>query len=250
MEDATVAPHSLRSVPTNFDVSSEPELIKGNILRDEPFPSGSHRYISVPVQKLVQNSQGTRVGNMPKPLAGGHELLLTHKEISGSGEDHGTLGRVDSIVLQRQDQKDKELVEKPKPFIHRSEEGVGNDPSFGERRPSGVYQLQKSSRNVKRQAKRSLEPSGQWKRQIQLAQILPTRLQDPQIGTFSSGKCCQYGPNSYGNHIQRAGKDEQDFSMQRIDEIQFVKYSMDVQLGRFDVKLKKKTDINELKKND
>ncbi|MBW0571385.1 hypothetical protein O181_111100 [Austropuccinia psidii MF-1] len=107
MEDARVAPNSLRSVPTNSDVRSEPELIKGNILRAEPFPSGSHRNISVPVQRLVQNSQGTGVGNMPKPLAGGHELLLTHQEPSGSGEDHGAIGRVDPIVLQRKDQKDK-----------------------------------------------------------------------------------------------------------------------------------------------
>ncbi|MBW0590638.1 hypothetical protein O181_130353 [Austropuccinia psidii MF-1] len=29
---------------------------------------------------------------MPKPLAGGHELLLRHQELSGSGEDHRALG--------------------------------------------------------------------------------------------------------------------------------------------------------------
>ncbi|MBW0569137.1 hypothetical protein O181_108852 [Austropuccinia psidii MF-1] len=79
---------------------------------------------------------------MPKPLVGGHELLLTHQELSGSGEEHRTLRRVESIVLQRQGQKDKELVEEQKSFICRPEEGIGNDPSFG-RRPSGVYQLQK-----------------------------------------------------------------------------------------------------------
>ncbi|MBW0565142.1 hypothetical protein O181_104857 [Austropuccinia psidii MF-1] len=46
------------------------------------------------------------------------------------------------IILQRQGQEDKELVEEPKSFICRPEEGIGNDPSFG-RRPSGIYQLQK-----------------------------------------------------------------------------------------------------------
>ncbi|MBW0504466.1 hypothetical protein O181_044181 [Austropuccinia psidii MF-1] len=30
---------------------------------------------------------------MPKPLVGGHELLLTHQKLSGSGEDHRTLRR-------------------------------------------------------------------------------------------------------------------------------------------------------------
>ncbi|MBW0508881.1 hypothetical protein O181_048596 [Austropuccinia psidii MF-1] len=85
---------------------------------------------------------------MPKPLAGGHELLLTHQELSGSGEDHRALGRVEPPVLQRQCQKDNKLAEEPKYFIHRPEEGTGNDCSFGDRGPSGIYQLQTSSRSV------------------------------------------------------------------------------------------------------
>ncbi|MBW0518522.1 hypothetical protein O181_058237 [Austropuccinia psidii MF-1] len=96
----------------------------------------------MPVQKFVQRSQRRGVGNMPNPLAGSHELLLTHQELSGSVEDHRTLRRLEPIVLQRQSQKDEELVQEPKTFIHRPEEGVGNDSSFGDRRPSGVYQLQ------------------------------------------------------------------------------------------------------------
>ncbi|MBW0559927.1 hypothetical protein O181_099642 [Austropuccinia psidii MF-1] len=108
---------------------------------------------------------------MPKPLARGHELLLTHQEISGSGEDHRALRRVKPIVFQRQGQIDKELVEEPKSFICRPEEGIGNDSSLG-RRPSGVYQLQTSSRIIQREAQRtseeeerSPEPLGQGQRQ-------------------------------------------------------------------------------------
>ncbi|MBW0566909.1 hypothetical protein O181_106624 [Austropuccinia psidii MF-1] len=71
---------------------------------------------------------------MPKPLAGGHELLLTHQELSGSGDDHRALRRVDPIFLQRQGQKDKELAEEPKYFICRPEEGIGNDSSLEEGR--------------------------------------------------------------------------------------------------------------------
>ncbi|MBW0564545.1 hypothetical protein O181_104260 [Austropuccinia psidii MF-1] len=142
------SPHSPRSVPTNFDANSESELIHDNILRAEPLSSGSNRNLSMPIQKLVQRSQRRGVGNMPKPLAGGHELLLTHQELSGSGEDHRTLRRLEPIGLQRQGQKDKELVEERKSFIHRPEEGIGNNSSFGDRRPSGVYQLQTSSRSV------------------------------------------------------------------------------------------------------
>ncbi|MBW0542536.1 hypothetical protein O181_082251 [Austropuccinia psidii MF-1] len=208
LEDARLAPHSTRSVPTNFDGNSEPELIEGNIFRAEPLPSGSHRNISVPIQKLVQRSRRRGVGNMPKPLAGGYELLLSHQELSGSGEEHRTLKRVEPIALQRQGQKDKELVEEPKSFICRPEEGIGNYPSFG-RRPSGVYQLQTSSRSIQRESKRtseeeerSQEPSGKGKRQSKLAQTFPTRVQDPQIGAFSHGQCLQSGQDSYRIHSQ------------------------------------------------
>ncbi|MBW0489237.1 hypothetical protein O181_028952 [Austropuccinia psidii MF-1] len=107
LEDARAAPHSPRSVPTNVDVNSAPERIKGNVLRDEPLSSGSHGNISVPIQNLVQRIKRRAVGNMPKPLAGGHELLVAHQELSGSGEDHRDLRRVESIFFQRQGQKDK-----------------------------------------------------------------------------------------------------------------------------------------------
>ncbi|MBW0550127.1 hypothetical protein O181_089842 [Austropuccinia psidii MF-1] len=46
----------------------------------------------MPIQELVQTCQREGVGNIPKPLEGGHELQLTHQELSGSGEDHGSLG--------------------------------------------------------------------------------------------------------------------------------------------------------------
>ncbi|MBW0533635.1 hypothetical protein O181_073350 [Austropuccinia psidii MF-1] len=84
---------------------------------------------------------------MPKALSGGHELLHAHQELSGWGEDHRSLRRVDPIVLQRQGQRDKELVKEPKSFICRPEEGIGNHPNFG-RRPSGVYQLQKHPKRI------------------------------------------------------------------------------------------------------
>ncbi|MBW0523827.1 hypothetical protein O181_063542 [Austropuccinia psidii MF-1] len=110
-------------------------------------------------------------------------------------------------------------MEEPKHFINRPEEGIGKDSRFGGRRPSGVYQLQISSRNVQRQAQRtseeaerSQEPSRKGKRQSKLAQTLPTGVQDPQIGGFSSGKCLQYSLNSYGIYSQGSGKDEQNFS--------------------------------------
>ncbi|MBW0576465.1 hypothetical protein O181_116180 [Austropuccinia psidii MF-1] len=142
MEDASTALHSPRSGPTNFDMNSESVLINDNILRAEPISSGRNRNLSIPIQKVVQRSQRRGVGNMPKTLVGHHELLLTHQELSGSGEYHKSLRRLKPIVLKIQSKKEKEMVEEPKYFIHIPE-GIGNDSSFGDIRPSGVYQLQK-----------------------------------------------------------------------------------------------------------
>ncbi|MBW0582219.1 hypothetical protein O181_121934 [Austropuccinia psidii MF-1] len=249
-EDARVAPHFPRSVPKDFDVNSEPELIHDNISRDEPFSSGSNRNISIPVQKLVQRSQRRGVGNIPKHLTGGHKLLLTHQELSVSGEEYRALRRVEPTVLQRQGQKDKELVEEPKSFIHRPEEETGNDSSFGDEGPSGVYQLQTSSRSIQRQAQRTSEEaerSQEPPRQSQLAQTLPTRVQDPQIEAFSCGQCVQHGQNSNGIHSQGAGKHQQHLCTQ----INHVQSSINVEFGKLDSKLTKITlDISDLKRND
>ncbi|MBW0487627.1 hypothetical protein O181_027342 [Austropuccinia psidii MF-1] len=111
--------------------------------------------------------------------------------------------------------------------------------------------IQREAQRISEEEERSQESSWKGQRQRKLAQTLPTRVQDPQIGAFSHGKCLQYCHNSYGNHSQRAGKDEQDLSRQIIQEIQFVKSSIDVEIGKFDAKLNKITsDLSELKRND
>ncbi|MBW0563582.1 hypothetical protein O181_103297 [Austropuccinia psidii MF-1] len=139
-----------------------------------------------------------------------------------------------------QGQKHKELVEEQK-----SLEIEGPVASTSSTSVHG--QAQRTSE----EAERSQEPSRQGKRQSQLAQTLPTRVEDSKIGAFSSGQCLQYGHNSYGIHSQRAGKDEQDFSTQIIDEIYFLKSSIDVELGKFYAKLNRIIlDMSELKRND
>ncbi|MBW0522735.1 hypothetical protein O181_062450 [Austropuccinia psidii MF-1] len=212
----------------------------------------------MPTQELVQNRKRRGVGNILKPLEGDHELLLTLQELSGSGEDHRAPRRGEPIVLQRRGQKDKELVEKSKSFIHTPEEGTGNDSSFGEGRPSGIYQLQTSFRSVQIQAQwtseereRSQETSGQGQRQSQLAQTLPTMIQGPQIGAFSHGQCLQYGQNSHGIYFQSEGKNEKDLYTKKMQEIIFLKSSIDLELGKFNAKLNKIiSDLSELERND
>ncbi|MBW0532748.1 hypothetical protein O181_072463, partial [Austropuccinia psidii MF-1] len=150
LEDSRTAPHFPRSVTTSFDVNSEPELIEGNVLRAEPLSSGSNRNISVPIQKLVQSSKRRGVRNMPKPLAGVHELLLTHQELSGPGEDHRNLRRVEPIFLQRQGQKDKELVEEPKSLSVDQKKELEMTSALEEGPVEST-----SSRNIQREAQRT-----------------------------------------------------------------------------------------------
>ncbi|MBW0561697.1 hypothetical protein O181_101412 [Austropuccinia psidii MF-1] len=81
--------------------------------------------------------------------------------------------------------------------------------------------------------------------QSQLAQTLPTRVQDPQMGAFS------HGQDSDGIHSKRAGKDEQKFSKEIIDQIHFVQSNIHVALGKSDAKIDKLTsDMSELKRKD
>ncbi|MBW0576461.1 hypothetical protein O181_116176 [Austropuccinia psidii MF-1] len=84
-------PHSLRSIPTKFDINSEPELIQGNVLSNEPFSSGIHRNILVPVQKM-ERSQGRGVVNVPKPLAGAINSYLHSKSFLGQDKTMELLG--------------------------------------------------------------------------------------------------------------------------------------------------------------
>ncbi|MBW0567428.1 hypothetical protein O181_107143 [Austropuccinia psidii MF-1] len=106
---------------------------------------------------------------------------------------------------------------------------------------SSSRSVQRQAQRTSEEAERSQEPSRKGQRQIQLAQTLPTGVQDPQIGAFSHGQGLQYGKNSHGIHSQRAGKDKQDLSTQIIQEIKFVKSSIYVELGKFDAKLNKIT---------
>ncbi|MBW0548264.1 hypothetical protein O181_087979 [Austropuccinia psidii MF-1] len=111
--------------------------------------------------------------------------------------------------------------------------------------------VQGQGQETSEEEERSQEPSRQVQRQSQLAQTLPTRVQDPQIEAFSHGKCIQHGQNLDGIHSQGEGKDEQNFFTQIIQQIHFVKSSIDAELGKFDAKINKiASDISELKRND
>ncbi|MBW0507761.1 hypothetical protein O181_047476 [Austropuccinia psidii MF-1] len=79
---------------------------------------------------------------------------------------------MEPIVLQRQGQKDKELIEKQKYFIHRPEEGSVNDSSFGERRPSRVYQLQKCPKTSPKDLRTSRKVPGTIRAQPKAKKIV------------------------------------------------------------------------------
>ncbi|MBW0531197.1 hypothetical protein O181_070912, partial [Austropuccinia psidii MF-1] len=74
--------------------------------------SQSYKYIS-PNTKIGSEQQRKRSGKYAKPLAGGYELLLTHQELSGSGEDHRTLRRVGPFSCKEKFKKIKNWLNDP-----------------------------------------------------------------------------------------------------------------------------------------
>ncbi|MBW0566497.1 hypothetical protein O181_106212 [Austropuccinia psidii MF-1] len=59
--------------------------------------------------------------------------------------------------------------------------------------PTSSRSVQRQAQRTSEEAERSQGPSRQGQRQGQLAQTLPTRVQDSPIGAFSCGKCLEYG---------------------------------------------------------
>ncbi|MBW0536356.1 hypothetical protein O181_076071 [Austropuccinia psidii MF-1] len=102
---------------------------------------------------------------MPKPLEGGHEFLPTNQEVSGSGEDHRALRRVEPIVLKRQGQKIKNCLKnqsllsidqkKELEMTPALEEGpvvstsLKPTPEASKENPKGPQKKKKCPRNIK-----------------------------------------------------------------------------------------------------
>ncbi|MBW0579750.1 hypothetical protein O181_119465 [Austropuccinia psidii MF-1] len=251
LEDSTVAPHSPRSIPTNLDVNSEPELIEGNILRAEPFPSGRNRNISVPIQKLVQRSKRREI--FPSLWQGAMNSYLHIKNFLGQENTIELLGGWRPLSCKEKVKKMKNWSKNKSLLSIDQKKEQEMTPALKKEGPvasTSSRSVQRQSQRTSEEAERSQEPSRRGKRQSQLACTLPTGVHDPQIGAFNSEKCVQYGQDAYGVLSQVAGKDEQDFSMQIRKKIHFVRASINVDLGRIDAKLTKITlDINDMKKN-
>ncbi|MBW0540067.1 hypothetical protein O181_079782 [Austropuccinia psidii MF-1] len=146
---------------------------------------------------------------MPKPLAGGHELLLTTQEFSGSGEDHRALRRVNPIVLQRQGQEDKELFEEPKSFIHIPEEGMEMTPALEKEGPvasTSPRSVQRQAKRTSEEAERSQEPSRKGKGQSPLAHTLPTGVQESPNQSLQQRTVSSIWPGLLWNSQPRSRK--------------------------------------------
>ncbi|MBW0554989.1 hypothetical protein O181_094704 [Austropuccinia psidii MF-1] len=191
---------------------------------------------------------------MPQPLAGGHELLPTHQELSGSGEGIELLGGWRPSSCKERVKKIKNWLKNQSLLSIEEKKELEMTPALETKGPvvsNSSRSVQIKAQKTSEEAERSQDPLGQGQSQRQLGKTLPRRVQDPQIGAFSCGQCIQYSQDSYGIHSQRAGKDEQDFSTKIIDEIHFVKSSINLELGKFDAKLNKVIlDMSELRRND
>ncbi|MBW0461771.1 hypothetical protein O181_001486 [Austropuccinia psidii MF-1] len=192
-----------------LDLESSPQ--ERHVWRIPEFPPHSPRNISVPGQILVHRSQERGVGNMTNPLEGGYELLFTHQE-----KTIELLGGWNLFSFKDKVKKRKNWLKSQSLLSIDQKRELEMTPALDEEGP--VASTSSSFRSVQKQAQRtSEEERSQGQRQIQLAQTLPTRVEDPQIRALSHVKHIKYGQNSYGIHSQAAGKDKQDFSIQIMD---------------------------------
>ncbi|MBW0583507.1 hypothetical protein O181_123222 [Austropuccinia psidii MF-1] len=153
LEDTRAAPHSPRSAPTIFDANSEPELIEGNILRAEPLASGSHKNISVPIQKLVQRSKSRGVGNIPKPLAGAMNSYLHIKSFVGKEKTIELLGGWSSLSCKDNVKEIKNWLKNQSLLSIDQKKELEMTPALEEGTVAST-----SSRSIQREAQRFQEP--------------------------------------------------------------------------------------------
>ncbi|MBW0548427.1 hypothetical protein O181_088142 [Austropuccinia psidii MF-1] len=81
------------------------------------------------------------------------------KSFLGQEKTIELLGGWSPLSCKDKVKKEKELAEEPKSFIHRPDEGTGNDSSFGDRSPSDIYQLQKYPKTSPKDLRRNREVS-------------------------------------------------------------------------------------------
>ncbi|MBW0567062.1 hypothetical protein O181_106777 [Austropuccinia psidii MF-1] len=87
---------------------------------------------------------------------------------------------------------------------------------------------QRQAQGTTEQAERYQKQQKQRKGKSQLAETLPKRVQDSQIGAFSCGQCVKYGQDTYVVHSQVTGNDEQQFSTKIIDEAKHIDFTIEV----------------------
>ncbi|MBW0511769.1 hypothetical protein O181_051484 [Austropuccinia psidii MF-1] len=158
MEDARVAPHSPRSVPTNFDVNSEYGLIHDNISRAESLSSGRNKNYQCQYKNWFRAAKEEE-WEICSSLWQGAMISYLHMK--------SFLGKEKTIELLGGQKKELEItpaLEKEGPVVSTS-----------------CRSVQRQAQRTSEEAERSQEPSRQGKRQSQLAQTLPTMVQDSRL---------------------------------------------------------------------
>ncbi|MBW0541073.1 hypothetical protein O181_080788 [Austropuccinia psidii MF-1] len=90
---------------------------------------------------------------MTKPFAGDHDLLLTHQEISGLGEDHRTVRSLEPIALQSKVKNIKNWLKNQSLLSIEQKKELEMTPALETEGPVAST----SSRSVQRQSQRTLE---------------------------------------------------------------------------------------------
>ncbi|MBW0593482.1 hypothetical protein O181_133197 [Austropuccinia psidii MF-1] len=85
----------------------ELELSMSNSNRDKSYSEDSNRHLHEPIQAVLHNVQGQRLGNVAPNIPRSDELLAHPQKVPHRGGDSGILQWMESTVIQASNQKDQ-----------------------------------------------------------------------------------------------------------------------------------------------
>ncbi|MBW0515576.1 hypothetical protein O181_055291 [Austropuccinia psidii MF-1] len=165
MEDSIASTGSQR-LESTFDTlleSQEAEITAIPVVRPESSPTGNSGDLPVSVNELVYGGKGEGVGTFSKSLNRNLELISSSKGAVGPREDGGPSAGFENHVLQRKNQKDKGLVEKPKHSVRGPKERVG--PKEGQQTSGSSSSLHKKDSSSKKCQTRARNPQREIRRE-------------------------------------------------------------------------------------
>ncbi|MBW0550695.1 hypothetical protein O181_090410 [Austropuccinia psidii MF-1] len=145
----------------------ELELSMSNSNRDKLHSESSNRHLYEPVQAVLHNVEGQRLGNVATNAPRSDELLAYPEKIPQRGGNNEILQWIESTIIQASNQEDKGIPCQKE----RGKQGGS---------PCSFYQQASSQ---------SASPRSEKEQENELEETIFSKLQDPKNAKRCHGKC-------------------------------------------------------------